>query len=101
MNNFDSNTRHARGLNRATHMKNPRGQAPALAYEPGGRRFESCRARHLAVVSAFSGLRTIVNNSSPVFSAAERTDPSSTCVIHVQRRVHVGVPHQLRDHFAG
>ena len=32
---------------RATDTKNPRVQAPALAYEPGGRRFESCRARQI------------------------------------------------------
>ena len=32
---------------RATDTKDQRVQAPALAYEPGGRRFESCRAHQI------------------------------------------------------
>jgi hypothetical protein len=47
VNNFAPNTRYQGHSLRATATKNPRGQAPALAYEPGGRRFESCRARQM------------------------------------------------------
>jgi hypothetical protein len=46
VNNFLPNARYQRGPVRATSTRNPRVQSPVLAYEPGGRRFESCRARH-------------------------------------------------------
>jgi hypothetical protein len=42
--NVLTNTTYQRDRIRATDTKNPRVQAPALAYEPGGRKFESCRA---------------------------------------------------------
>jgi hypothetical protein len=51
------------GLVRATDTKNPRVQAPALAYEPGGRRFESCRAHQINNLQApFFGSESVVNN---------------------------------------
>ena len=44
-----SGWRSSRSRIQATETKNPRVQAPAFNYEPGGRRFESCsRARYLA-----------------------------------------------------
>ena len=56
---------------RATDTKNPRAQAPALAYEPGGRRFESCRARHpppLAFLCMRATARWLIR-SAPKFVA--------------------------------
>jgi hypothetical protein len=50
VNNLLPNTRELQGLIRATHTENPRVQAPAEPYEPGGRRFESCRARQPSLV---------------------------------------------------
>ena len=47
---------------RATDTKNPRVQAPALAYEPGGRRFESCRAHQINLQPAIFRLEAVVNN---------------------------------------
>jgi hypothetical protein len=67
---------------RATDTKNPRVQAPALAYEPGGRRFESCRARHFASRSGCSllalghcaaRLRLVAQSSSPAGRAKSTT----------------------------
>jgi hypothetical protein len=53
---------------RATDTKHPRAQAPALAYEPGGRRFESCRAHQINNLQPrVFRLETVVNN---LFAAA-------------------------------
>ena len=46
VNNSRPNTQYQQGPVRATSTRNPRVQSPVLAYEPGGRRFESCRAHH-------------------------------------------------------
>ena len=62
-NNFLPNTGQQRVPVRATDTKNPRVQAPALAYEPGGRRFESCRARQINNLQPpIFARRTVVNN---------------------------------------
>ena len=47
---------------RATDTKSPRVQAPPLPYEPGGRRFESCRAHQINLQLAILRLEAVVNN---------------------------------------
>jgi hypothetical protein len=47
VNNSLPNTRYQQDPIRATYTKNPRGQTPALTYEPGGRTFESCWAHQI------------------------------------------------------
>ena len=45
VNNLLPNTRKLQVLIRAKPTKNQQDKQPALSYEPGGRRFESCWAR--------------------------------------------------------
>src|SRR6266436_4855696 len=44
LNNLLPNTRKQQVLVRAKHTKNQQDSQPASTYEPGGRKFESCRA---------------------------------------------------------
>ena len=70
-------------------------------YEPGGRMFESCRAHQPSL--AVPTLPSRVLNNSDQFAAdlvdglAERSVEHLR--VHVQRRIDVGVTHQLRDDF--
>jgi hypothetical protein len=52
VNNLLPNTGYQQVPTQAKPLKNQQDAVPALSYEPGGRRFESCRARQLLAVQA-------------------------------------------------